>query len=65
MKVGDLVKRADIWQEWRKTNSWIDVSKEVGIILARTNSAVLEIYWPTAGLQLEDEVHLEIVNESR
>jgi len=34
VKVGDLVKRTDVWVEWMKHNSWIttDEVKEIGIV---------------------------------
>ncbi len=67
MKVGDIVQRPTKWREWRewrRVNEWRDVSKEVGIILARANSEILEIYWPTAGTCLENERDLEIVNDN-
>ncbi len=63
MKVGDLVKRKNIWGEWEKHNPWMaDAERdEVGIIVQWEGSLNRAVMWPITGLSWEDEDELFVV----
>jgi len=59
MKVGDLVKRVNIWSEWTKYNPWMKnpMDQEIGIILDFPKDAarpIVFISWPKTGYVYED-----------
>ena len=69
MKVGDLVVKKNIWEEWQRYNKWMTFDdKEVGIVLKQGKSFIMNrwaIMWSLQGMQWEPEEELEVVNESR
>ena len=73
MKVGDLVKRAS---SWVRHNPWMAPRKNfVGIIydsalrsrLAKNgkNSRIYFVLWSTGEIRIEDNLDIEVINESR
>jgi len=59
MKVGDLVKRVNVWSEWTKYNPWMKdpMDQEIGIILDFPNDAarpIVFISWPKSGYSYEE-----------
>lgn len=59
MKVGDLVKRVNVWSEWTKYNPWMKdpMDQEIGIILDFPEDAarpIAFISWPKSGYSYEE-----------
>ena len=67
MQVGNLVRRKNIWANWKKYNMWMEMEeyKEIGIVVKRLGSTARYVLWSTSGLLWESENKLELVNESR
>ena len=62
MKVGDIVKRSNIFKEWMKHNSWMSLEEEqeIGMIIRFDNDDVV-VLWPVVGESWENKKDLEIV----
>ena len=67
MKVGDLVRRKNIWKEWQAHNPWMttDEESEIGIIVQWEGTLHRTVSWPITGLSWEDGDELEVVKYSK
>ncbi len=72
IKIGDLVKRKDIWEAWQKHNRWMigEELREIGIVTGFSRGFNLEVtdvivVWARHGLSYDDPDVLEVVSESR
>jgi len=66
MKVGDLVKRVNVWEEWTKHNPWMSdpMDQEIGIIIEFPDGAarpIACICWPRSGYVFEDLKDLVLI----
>ena len=70
MKVGDLVKRAELFKEWMKHNSWMTLEedlKDIGIIIGFSKNYLerVNVFWSRGELTWADLDDLEKISENR
>ena len=72
LKIGDLVKRKDMWEDWQQHNPWMigEAEREIGIVTGFSRGFNLEVIdvvvvWSRRGLSHDDPDVLEVVNENR
>jgi len=67
IKVGDLVKRKNVWSEWTKHNRWMTVpeDQEIGLIIEFAEDArqpIALVQWPNSGYNYEEIEDIELLN---
>ena len=69
MKVGDLVRRKPLWDEWIKYNPWMYTAEaiEVGIIVkcSHKHKTMRLVCWPSIGNNWEEKKDLEKLDSGK